>query len=563
MLRSNQPLWAGATRPEDFQDQDKIMNHTPSQTVFIKSTAPLTVAISGPGSGKTQCVSDRIKWLIEGGIRPEDIVAISFTNESANQLEKRIGQKIGFCGTLHSWMFRLLLKHGSKVGLLKDLIILDEDEAESFLLGQLREMNLTSLSVTKVREAIAHGPVKGADKMSIAVNGYYQKLVATGTLDYDAMLHFGDLLMEKIQGLGVHLFVDEVQDSGEKDFSIYCKADFEFKTLIGDPDQAIYSFRGGRMENLLELTKRPEASVFSLETNFRSDLEICDVAQSLIERNKVRFNKRTISNSNNLGVVSFLKEYEGSHLEADKLIEELRLILKKDIASEVAILCRTNALVDYFSNLLQSSAIPVSKKKSVQLPADWNTCKLALMFLSNPENNYIAAKFLKRIKNFETDPLAYFEASVNRVHFDQVIPEGRDVIATLRQYGISENSIALLQQIESTLSDGFSIHEFCLAINREFSQKTERSDGVSVLTIHSAKGLEWNTVFLPAFEDETIPGNRKTVNVEEERRIAFVAVTRARHELIVSSSNSRQNPYSGGNLRMSPSRFIREMKGGL
>lgn len=525
---------------------------TERQMEVIMSPAQLTVAIAGPGSGKTQTTAWRIKRVLEDGCSPHRIVCITFTNDAAAELAKRIGVKLGYIGTLHGYVLRLLMCYGDLIGFPKQLSILDEEEAEAFLQHQLKALNLKKVPKVELREALAKGPVKGGpmNDIALAVGAYFQKLQQTGTVDYDSMLVFGDRLITELfkskQPLGEHLFVDEVQDSGDLDFSIYRKAPFKFKTFVGDPDQSIYSFRGGKLTHLIAMTRVEGAKVVALEENFRSDILICQAANKLIHHNKQRVAKVTSSRSGNFGEFVLRKDFDSAAVESRWIAQDITGLTDNvpEHLREVAVLCRTNHLVDTMTLALQASGIPVSKKSAPMLPSDWQKCRLFVSLMSNPDNDYLAKKWIQHHKgdaaaNDQERFALTSLTSINSSHLHFVIPPLSDLPALLREHGLCEESIAMVATAMNTLPEQSTVHDLSLAIANTWSLNDTAGDGVTVSTIHSAKGREWDVVYLPAFEENIIPGTRKNVDIEEERRLAYVAVTRARHRLTITWCNKR------------------------
>lgn len=548
---------------------------TPKQMEVIMSDAKLTVCIAGPGSGKTQTMAWRIQRIIEDSTPPHRIVVLTFTNDAAAEINKRIGIKLGYVGTLHGYVLRLLMCHGSIIGFPPQLTILDEEESEAFLQHQLRTMNLKKVPKKELREAIAKGPNKtaGINDITLAVNGYYQKMQQSGTLDYDSMLVFGDKLMAELLkrgiALGAHLVVDESQDSGDMDFAIYRKSTFSHKTFVGDPDQNIFSFRGANLTQLLALTKVDGANVIALEESFRSDRDICAAANKLIAHNKQRVAKLTLSVSTIDGEFILRDPFESGVVEARWLAQDIST-LTDNLPShlrQVAVLCRTNHLVDEFSLALQAAGIPVAKKSAPKLPDDWNVCRLFLSLMCNPDNDYLAKKWMALGKSeaavAECEKFALTSlTSINAAHLHFTIPALLDVPALMRKHGISEESIGLAHDSMKQLPDESTVHDLSLALVNAWALTEEQGDGVTVSTIHSAKGREWDVVYLPAFEESVIPGTRKNVDYEEERRLAFVAVTRARHRLTITWCKKRVPAYGPRTPEPAKlSRYAEEMVG--
>lgn len=527
---------------------------TERQLQAINSNAQLTVIAAGPGAGKSATLVARIKRLIADGSAPTSIVAISFTNQAANVLTERLGQPIGFSGTLHSWILRLLMRYGAMVKLPKDLTVLDENEAKEFRDDVIASMNL-KVGKKELEAAIAKGPplITGPQPpyqhtpLSLVVTGYYQKLQQTGTLDYDSLLFFGERLMEHLMRvaipLGDHLFVDEAQDSGNIDFTIYRKAGFRHKTFVADVDQSIFQFRGGNPKHFLALTSMPGATVIALEDNFRSDKAICTAAQQLIEHTIERFKKKTIAVSAEWGSIIVHQPFQLAAAEFTWIAHDIALKHKENF-NEVAVLARTNHLVEEIALALQAQGVPVSKHTPPVTPTDWQTARLLVSLLCNPNNDYLAHKWIAvregdaKAKSKSTEALTAL-TSLNECHLMFRAVNLPELPTVMRKLEISEDSIALVEQTVTTLTPGSTLHGLSLALAHNWSLAVEHQEGVSVSTIHSAKGMEFDAVYLAAFEEEIIPGQRKNVNIADERNLAYVAATRARHSVTVTWCSKR------------------------
>lgn len=480
------------------------MTPTSAQKEAIESTANLTVAIAGPGSGKTATLVARVKHVIENGVHPKRVVIITFTNEAANEVGKRLAPlSVQYCGTLHGYVLRLLMCHGDLIGFPRNLTILDEDEAEAFLNHQIKAMNLKKVPKKELRIEISKGPPKGGavNDMTLAVGGYFQKLQQTGTIDYDTMLVFGEKIIahmfQKNMPLGDHLFVDEVQDSGDMDFAIYRKAPFKFKTFCGDSDQSIYSFRGGRLAHLIALTRVEGAKVVKLEANFRSDVRICQAANRLIKHNKLRVDKLTCSVSRLDGEFRLLKEFDNGAVESRWVAQDIAALTDGVPAhlKEVAVLCRTNHLVDEMSLALQAAGIPVSKKTAPLLPEDWKKARLFVSLMCNPDNDYLAKKWLATgntdaaAAEYERFALSSLQ-SINSAHLHFTIPQLLEVPAMMRRNGISETSVAVVVSTMNSLPDQSTVHDLSLAIANTWAMNETAGEGVTVSTIHCSPGDE-------------------------------------------------------------------------
>ncbi|HVY61152.1 MAG TPA: ATP-dependent helicase [Planctomycetota bacterium] len=600
----------------------KTIERTPAQREAIETDHPLVLVLAGPGSGKTSTTVDRIKRLLDSGVAHERIAAITFTNAGARELDERLrppplsamsaslaevvagpegvrrmnqGAALGYSGTLHGFCLRMLKAHGGSLGYGSRLSIVSPESAESLLASKAAtlgcKMTLKDLLALKAKGR----PARGA-RLSVAetvVATYYDELREAGILDFDVMLAeaaalFADPKVAAAIGAEFdYLFVDECQDSAPLDWSIYAALRIPNKFFVGDPDQMIFGFRGASLDGILALWRNAAAKVIKLEDNFRSHSEICEAAQRLIERNKNRVSKVTTSVKGPGGYVSLKGILEGSSIYANEG-EEIGMVAREikamcgaqsdgDPVPSIAVLARTNAIASAFARTLAAVSIPVVARERSDLPRDWAYARAAVELLVDPENDTLAEFYLAALyaKKGATPANAQSMAhsarraatAVGRSLNDANLHFGRfrkasEALSALADLGVSRESQMLAAERYKDLPRPVdaSVIDLALALaaTRDGS-KDPAGDGVHVLTIHGAKGREFDVVFLVGFEDEQIPGRAKSeAAIEEERRLAYVAATRARKFLFVSWAESRVSPW-GAIQPCKPSRFLAEM----
>lgn len=542
------------------------------QQSAVESDERLICMMAGPGSGKTHTLIERTRRLIEDGNDPAMMAVITFTNEAARELERRSEHAFGYCGTLHGFMLRLLQQHGSLIGLGEKLTILDEAARDALLKEVCKESGYRGTK-GELQAALDLGPhwlenSKGAgnalSKAQTAALLYYQRLCAGSMADYDSILHFGLRLARALDPWDLkflYLFVDEYQDSSPLDAQIYDALPVSDRFYIGDPDQSIYAFRGASVENILQLAERPDAQVLALEDNYRSGARICAVAQCLIEHNAARPAKRTRSARDIDSSITLERFIE----EREELVWIARQINALPDAGECAVLVRTNKLVEYFRDGLAGFGVPMPRVKRAATPADWSKAQLLLSLLCNPDNDRLAYAWLLETKgqaaadNAKLEALSNFD-SINATALHLKTPELHVVPLHLGLELISPESFERVKAAVETLPGGATLPELVASLQHEPAVEYE-GGGVHVSTIHGAKGREWDHVFLPAFEQGVLPSQSKSASIEEERRLAFVAMTRARHSLNITHSQTRREFYKFGERLMEPSQFIAEIEG--
>lgn len=590
-----------------------MIKRTPAQQRAIDSNAPAILCLAGPGSGKSTTLAARIKRLIDDGVNPSEIVAITFTNAGARALnEKLIGNvdhgpdcktteflKLGFSGTLHAFALRMLKRYGSWIGYGERIALIDAEAGADLLQSKATSLGC-KVKLDKLLELKAKGrPTGRLDVAQTVVAGYFDELRENGLVDFDTLLtEFARLIQNgnKLEnslspsviecfsaptvlgGFGSlfkYLFVDECQDSSEIDWQIYDALPIANKFFVGDSDQAIYSFRGGRVDCLMRYAKHPGVEVISLEDNFRSHDEICNAANRLISHNVDRIAKNTISARGPGGEVGKVQESlnEGSEIYAT--ISRINAMHWEP--REVAILARTNAICAAYRDALKASGIPVAEAPKSTLPRDWALARSLVELLVDPDNDTLAFFYLvaRKIHDGFEPKIAREEAhdmqltarrlgmTINAKYWSYSNPVIDHASVFLRTEGISRETRMRVAELGRALPSEATLVDLALAMNVVEPDPVTDNSGVTVTTFHGCKGLEWDVVFIVGAEDEIIPGNRKSdtpADVQESRRLFFVAATRARKALYIAHAQQRKTSW-GSIAAHAPSRFIKELIG--
>lgn len=505
------------------------MTPTPSQNEVITSQAPTVIAIAGPGSGKTATIVRRYMHRQQEG----KTAIITFTNNAARTLRERIAQAGGeppyFCGTLHAFCLDMLRQSGRR------LTVLDESTAEGVLMECAAAVNCQTTG-KKLREIITGVNTSPSMSERTAVERYKRRLAAADVTDYDLLLEEGLNHLKAGYGPALdHLMVDESQDGARIDSDIYRALKANIRTLVGDFDQSIYGFRGACPEALRSFM--PGAHVVKLQANFRSDSSICQAAQKVITKNTGRFSKDTISQSGAVGVVSMLPgaPFDSDESEAAGIVQWV-----KESVGTVAVLCRYNATRIAITDQMVAAGLmarPVSNE-----PKDWKFCLATLAAWSDPENEIAVAAWL-RSRHGATASQAMMDEAAGQRKTPPLPFAGMPLVALMESQGFSIAAREMILGAADGLGDGQRI----LMNLRETEPKAAANGRVSVLTCHSAKGLEFDSVIIPACEEEVFkPWDA------EERRLFFVAMTRARSTLLFSYAKTRRQNY--GAKQMAPAR---------
>lgn len=536
------------------------------------------LVVAGPGSGKTQTTVARIARLLCKK-NPESIAAITFTVNAANELKKRLldamtqegkrlAERMRYVGTLHGFCLRLIQEHPEISGYHDGLGVIDNEDAEELLKEKAAAMKYRG-STSRLLD-IKSGSIKAPSPHSLeylVIQAYQRELRSTNTIDFDQILEVAHKVVTARGGYtGVDLlFVDEFQDVGYMDALIYGAMRCE-KFFVGDPDQAIYGFRGGDITAILAAANSPAWETFALENNYRSGVTICRAATKLIANNKNRVDKITRPLRPEAGEF-VVREFKNDVEEMRALVEEL---LKVPNIHETAILCRTNKLAESFAITLQAMGLNVRAKRD-EIPDDWPLTRALALFTLNPNDARLGARLLEFQHGKDEARRLTLEAkaagkTINQIHFNMpeltttsgtAFVEHVFALTVSARFGTSAESIALLKETMGTRNWDTKA-QMGAALIEAGKQVHEEGQGVTVTTIHGSKGREFDTVYLPGWDQEIFPGTKQGADLEEERRLAFVGITRAKNKCVVMHAHSRRNPYTNRVAPSTPSIFIRE-----
>jgi DNA helicase II / ATP-dependent DNA helicase PcrA len=628
----------------------------PSQRLAATHVEGPLLVLAGPGSGKTRVVTHRIAHLIFAGVPAEQIVALSFTNKAADEMRRRVSELVGpqpvEMGTFHRFAARLLRRHARLAGLTSDYSILDPDDAGSLLKRAAKKLglSLTHTPIDRVAGVISRAkndlltpdsfePRWGRPVDEVAQRVwpvYQQMLLAANSVDFDDLLvHVARMLMDNadlrhmLDARHRWILVDEYQDTNAVQYCIVRGLSIDHPNLAvtGDPDQAIYGWRGASIRNILEFERDyPAATVVKLEHNYRSTSNILGTADRLIAHNSRRKPKRLITDAPPGQPVRIVLD-ASSHDEADRIADEIAIALAGGSRTprDYAILFRTNALSRSLEVALRGRGVPYAlvrgleffKRREIRDVVAW------LRLLKNPRDDEallrvvnvpprgIGKQSLDRLLSWAGDhrasllEAAAVAASIQgiskrsatalvqfaRLHgelagaatssvaalLDAVLDktgyrtmlaaDGGDEAGEDRLANVEELVTAARQCDESFQpmvpgDDALGAFLESTALVADTDAWDAQENRVSLMTLHAAKGLEFPVVYLVAMEDGILPHERSLDHpdqLEEERRLVFVGITRGREE--VHASASRMRDYRGTRRISAPSLFLTEMTG--
>lgn len=525
------------------------MSLNASQQAVVDSEHARRMVLAGPGSGKTKTVVEVVAKAVR---EVQTVVLLTFTNAGAKEFTDRLGdlgKELAYAGNVHGYCLRLIQTYGHLIGYRPPVGVLAEADREDKLVE-----TMNTLGYTMSRKAL----MAANDLRSEFVwTDYAFTLKSDNLVDFDTILSSGVALLNhaKVESrIKVDLLVvDEVQDSAMIDWRIYNLIPAARKCFFGDMDQNLYAFRGAS-----GFTTEADTQVLRLEENYRSDFIICDRANRLIEHNVNRLPKKIVPISEEGGDI-FVTVYETSQLELSAVsIKASSLFFRQT----VAILCRQNETARTFSRYLEGCGSPLERSVEPPYPPSWKRAML-LLSLCLGYNEATAVQLLKldhSAAEVEREKLtAKAEKRELRALPGSTPTSLASVPRFLRMMGVDgylvaaiERRIELLPQAEPTFSD------LICDLNANAREARIETQGIYVGTIHSAKGREFDVVFLPAFEQGIIPSGKANADIEEERRVAFVGITRARHAVYFSHARVRTNQW-GATSEQKPSQFLEEM----
>lgn len=544
------------------------MKKTPEQQAAVDSNAQRILVVASPGSGKTATIAARITRLLTEGADPSRMVCITFTNAGATELASRIavqhpGVFLSYIGTLHGYMLRIVNRNA----LHRALRVIDEEQGVEQLRLAAEEMRykLGKEGIPKALEEAGkrhYTPAGKRDtsKESVVIGRYYSRLRVAGLCDFDSLLQLGLQSIKADPVFIEHLFVDEFQDSALIDAQIYEALEVTgTRCFVGDPDQAIYGFRGGAVRLINDMAEGDIWRTYRLEHNFRSAPEICAAAQRLIERSSQRVDKRTLPTRPPGGTVTPCYHYGADTEEATAIAATVkRCIAEGTPPEEIAVLARRNSVINAIADMVEVYGSPVARRAKVELPPDWREARMTLELLADPFNPTLQAMWLRAKLPGEAEGIIRTAASEQTTPFragniNWAFASHFPWPEALARNGISRASIDRLQSIAAELVNP-TPSDVSLAIAQAVHSSKEIGAGVTCTTCHSSKGREWKTVIIAGCEAEQFDAEG---NEDENRRLFFVAMTRAKDTLHFTRAQYRRQTYGRKEMApTNPSRFL-------
>ncbi len=646
---------------------DLLNDLNESQRKAVEYIDGPSLVIAGAGSGKTRVLTYKIAYLLQQGVKPWSIMALTFTNKAAREMKERIGKLVGqdlaqhlYMGTFHSIFSRILRAEAQHIGFTNNFTIYDESDSRSLIKTIVKEMGLdekvykpasvhSRISMAKNNLMSAENYARDKElyqadqrakmpRLGEIFITYVQRCQQANAMDFDDLLTLTFKLFQEHEDIRKKyadrfdfLLVDEYQDTNHAQMRIVmqlCK-EKERVCAVGDDSQSIYSFRGANIDNILSFQSRfKEARLFKLEQNYRSTQNIVEAANSLIKHNSNQIPKDVYS-KNDKGERLIYKPAYSDKEEALIVCREIKRIKRQDDCqySDFAILYRTNAQSRSFEEEFRKQGIPYriygglsffqrkeikdviayfrlvanpddeeAFKRIINYPArgigNTTLAKIATCALDNhvsfwqvissPEHYGLGVNkgTLAKLESFRLMISGFVEksASMNAFDLGDTIVKESGISADIYKSGSRDpEDLARQENLEELLGGMQSFVEECREEGREQeayltdylqgvalltdldSKGDDDEPRVSLMTVHASKGLEFPTVFVVGLEENIFPSAIVSTlrELEEERRLLYVAITRAEKHCVLTSAKNR---FRYGKMEFgNPSRFIKEI----
>ncbi len=558
------------------------------QQAVIHKSGP-AVVLAGAGSGKTTVLTTRVGWLIsEQNASPFSILVVTFTNKAAKEIKERIlqatGMHIPWNGTFHSLCAKILRIDGQSVGLGPNFVIYDSQDQLSLLKTIYEQNNFDKdeFNIKAVQAAIsnAKNELLNPEQYSEVATGTFQKHVAkvykmyqyelnkAGAVDFDdllsktlQLLQTDQIIREKYQKKFEHVLVDEYQDTNKAQYKLTKILATPQNNLfvVGDFCQSIYAWRGADYKNMMQLKQNfPEIQEYRLEQNYRSNQNILDAATQVISLNKTHpILKLWTTKPRGNTITNF--EADNNYSEAKKVVQYVHQHSADIELGEMAILYRTNAQSRVFEEALMQAGIPYKLIGGTKF-YERKEVKDVISYLRFAINDFDMVSY-QRISKLGKRRFEKFHAWSKQNKPEELATQNPaallkdilDVTDYLEKFKReTEENLDRAANVEELLSVAVQfetaaqfLENIALIQDNEFADTDTAIDSkrsVNLMSLHSAKGLEFEVVFLVGMEEGLLPHSRSLLDneqMEEERRLCYVGITRAKSKLYLTYCRSR------------------------
>lgn len=621
-----------------------------------------SLVIAGAGSGKTRVITYKIAYLIEQGYEPWSIMALTFTNKAAREMKERIGKLVSeeqarylWAGTFHSIFGKILRYEADYIGFTSDFTIYDTSDSKSLIRTIIKDMHLDekkykpSTVLAHISNAknslvlptayrnssrlLEHDRAMQMPEICSIYDEYMQRCKKSNAMDFDDMLVYTWLLFKnnpeiarKYQEKFKYILVDEYQDTNyaQHQIVLLLTNSQQHVCVVGDDAQSIYSFRGAKIDNILNFQKLYNGvKLFKLEQNYRSTQTIVSAANSLIQHNVQQIRKDVYSKGEIGEPIEVCKAYSEVD-EANIVVRKIRnLVTKENLKyKETAILYRTNAQSRSLEDALRKSNLPyriyggtsfyqrkeikdvIAYFRLVINPNDEEALKRIINYPNRKIGDVTVGKILdsasahdlsvwdvlmhldmvdvnnatkSRLQDFTNMILSFREVALTQDAYNaglKIVEEsgiradifhGSEPEDISRQENLQEmlDGMASFVQERVETGGGYMLTHYLSEVSLLTDMDEDDSEGdnkVTLMTVHAAKGLEFETVFVVGLEEELFPSSMSMESprqIEEERRLFYVAMTRAKKHLFLTYARRRMK--YGITSDCEPSRFLRDI----
>ena len=592
------------------------------QKKAVVSTRGPVLVLAGAGAGKTKTIAERIRHLVETGVPPSAILAITFTNKAAQEMRERIAQGLRrateqpFVSTFHSLGVYILREQSVQAGIKRHFTIFDRDDSKKAVREALLTIGLDPKThdPDRITSIISREKGQGLgveDYGGRGEYGYFSGVVEQVWPGYEKILRrdnaldFDDLLLKTMnllndnqavrefyQNIWKYIHIDEYQDTNRVQYKITQMLVGKNKNIcvVGDVDQNIYSWRGADIKNILDFEKDyPDARVITLEENYRSTQTILEAANRVIEKNKIRLKKNLFTTNSEGERISLFRGFDETG-EAKFIANRAAELIRKGVSpGEIAVLFRANFQSRVLEEAFMNCAIPYQllgtrfferkevkdivsylraalnpdglsdKRRIINMPARGIGKTTALKIFSNDESSLPSATKAK-LSSFR-DLLGEIERASKQKKPSETISfiikvsglekkwqDGRDEGRARLENAYELSNFASRYDNESP-AEGILHFLSDAALQSDQDEMRDEEQAVRLMTVHASKGLEFDIVFITGLEEGLFPARRasrseaggphQNENGEEERRLFYVAITRARKKVSLSYAQTR------------------------
>ena len=598
------------------------------------------LVIAGAGSGKTKVLTTRIANLIENGVKPYNILAITFTNKAAGEMRERVNNIINahdaFIGTFHSFGLKIIRENSALFNLTSTFTLIDTEDQTSIIKKIMKDINITDKMISPAfikskisfiknnmlsDSEIANFLISENEKIAVKIYYEYEKILKrNNTLDFDDLLkkpvelfNSNKEVLEKYQDKFKYILIDEYQDTNEVQYKLVKLLSKKYLNLfvVGDPSQSIYAFRGANYQNILNFEKDFKGcTVIKLPQNYRSTQTILDAANEVISHNKQRKDLDLFSDLGQGVKIKYIRTFNDS-MENKRVVDEIQKLYEEGYnRKDMAIFYRTNAQSRSIEDALVKANIPYKvfgsfyfyKRKEIK------DLLAYLKLIANPSDDVSLERVInepkrkigdKTIENLREKArslnISMFEAidSGKELEFKNLILNLIEISKDTSITGLIDKTLELSKMKETYENDkslesdirlenlmefrsvsetyeketgNVNLSDFLMEVSlvSDAAEYSADADAVTLMTVHSAKGLEFKVVFIIGLEENIMPISKALYDdeeLEEERRLMYVAITRAKEKLYLLNAGRRM---LYGNMQMNPpSRFISEISDNL